>query len=62
MQSAYTTGQGEAADYTNFAASSFAGLTLQPGVYAYTGAVNLPVGATLTLNGNCGDVFIFKSA
>lgn len=62
MESAYTSGQSQPADYTNYAASSFDGLTLQPGVYAYTGVANLPVGATLTLNGNCGDVFVFKSA
>jgi hypothetical protein len=57
MQAAYTAGAGYASDATN--TTSLGGLTLERGVYAFSGA-NVTVPTALTLCGGPTDVFVFQ--
>lgn len=62
MMYAYTYGSDETPDHYELLGGQLPQqLTLYPGVYKWTTTVVLPVGATLTLQGNCGDVFVFIS-
>lgn len=59
---AYTIGSAPYPDFTTFLpGTELGGLTLTPGVYRWNSALQLSVGQTLTLDGDCGDVFIFQA-
>ncbi|MEK6918377.1 MAG: ice-binding family protein [Nanoarchaeota archaeon] len=62
MEVAYTDALSKAVDETNpGSAGEIGGLTLAPGVYAFTGAsINVLISTDLTLNGNANDVWIFQ--
>ncbi|KAL8280214.1 hypothetical protein RQP46_007328 [Phenoliferia psychrophenolica] len=63
MQTAYTNAMGQTpADQVELNGGKLDGLTLTKGTYKWSTAVVLGVGSTLTLNGACGDVFIFQAA
>ncbi len=60
MQLAFTDAAGRAAGVTELGAGNIGGMTLAPGVYAWSTGVTIPVGVTLT--GTATDVWIFQIA
>ena len=60
METAFTEAAGRAPDVIELGAGSIGGLTLAPGVYAWSTAVLVP--ASITLAGNANDVWIFQIA
>lgn len=60
MQAAYTDAAGRAPDFTELGAGNIGGLTLLPGTYKWSNAVNIPT--DVTLNGGPNDVWIFQIA
>lgn len=63
MKTAYTDAAGRTPTVKNLGAGNIGGLTLPPGVYAWTSAVNIPTALTLqgTVSGK-GNVWIFQVA
>jgi Ice-binding-like/Bacterial Ig-like domain len=60
MQTAYTAAAGRAAAVTELGAGNIGGMTLSPGVYAWSSAVVVPT--SVTLNGSATDVWVFQIA
>ncbi|KAL8283234.1 hypothetical protein RQP46_006012 [Phenoliferia psychrophenolica] len=62
MATAYTNGKNQMpATMSEYKGGALDGLTFTKGIYQWTTTVVLGVGKTLTLQGNKGDVFIFRS-
>lgn len=61
MQSAYTNAAGRInPDFLNLGAGSIGGMTLKPGLYTWTSALNIPT--DITISGSPTDVWIFQVA
>lgn len=60
MQAAYTDAAGRAPDFTELGAGNIGGMTLLPGTYKWSGAVN--IATDVTLAGGPDDVWIFQIA
>ncbi len=60
MQAAYTDASGRAPDFTNLGGTEIGGMVLPPGVYKYTGVLN--ISQNLTLVGPAGSRWIFIAA
>lgn len=58
MQTAYTDASLRPADFTNVGGGSIGGMTLSPGTYKFTSAVN--IATDLTLLGGANDTWIFQ--
>lgn len=60
METAFTDAAGRAPSVTELGAGDISGMTLSPGVYKWS--TGLLINTNVTLNGNCGDVWIFEIA
>ena len=60
MEAAYTDAAGRPVDVTELGAGDIGGLNIVPGVYKWSGVVNIPTDVTLT--GGPNDVWIFQIA